>query len=203
MIHSDLDLDRKSWLASKVARAFTFEEYLEDVKRQAREGRSSGPNQSPQYIEYTKLSAQRMTRWLKSLNPEDFNFDFEIDRPLTFLTLTESWCGDAAHISPVLYLLALQNTITLKFIYRDEHPDLMSEYLTNGSRSIPKVIVLDDNFNECAAWGPRPAPAQELYQKLKSKGDIQIMVQALQKWYNQDKGITTKIEIQSIIRSLG
>ena len=36
----------------------------------------------------------------------------------------------------------------------------MDQYLTNGSRSIPIVIVLDDDFRELGHWGPRPAELQ-------------------------------------------
>lgn len=33
--------------------------------------------------------------------------------------------------------------LELRVLRRDEHPEIMDEYLTNGSRSIPVVIVLD------------------------------------------------------------
>ena len=201
MIQSEID--RKSWLASKVAEAFSFEEYLDDIDRQVREGRSSGANPSPDYAEYTKLNAQRMKRWLKILNPEHFKFDFELQFPIIFLTLTESWCGDAAHITPVLYAIALQNGFTLKFLYRDEHPDLMDQYLTNGSRSIPKVVIADVHFNELAFWGPRPIQAQKLYNALKSKGNIHEIIMGLQRWYNRDKGMSTRKEIEALVKSLG
>ena len=200
MIQSEID--RKSWLASKVAGAFSFEEYLDDIARQVREARSSGTNQSHEYVKYTKLNAQRMNRWLKTLKLESLKFDFEIEQPLTFLTLTESWCGDAAHLTPVLNYIALQNGITLRFLYRDEHPDLMDQYLSNGSRSIPKVVIVDTHLNELAAWGPRPAQAQKLYNTLKANGNIQEIIQGLQRWYNLDEGISTKIEIEALVKSL-
>ena len=36
--------------------------------------------------------------------------------------------------------------IELKIVLRDENEELMNEFLTNGSRSIPKLIVLDENL---------------------------------------------------------
>ena len=39
----------------------------------------------------------------------------------------------------------------------------MDHYLTNGGRSIPKLVVLRAaDLTELTTWGPRPAEAQEL-----------------------------------------
>ena len=46
--------------------------------------------------------------------------------------------------------------LELRMLRRDQHPEVMDRYLTNGSRSIPIVIVLDEEFRELGHWGPRP-----------------------------------------------
>ena len=63
------------------------------------------------------------------------------------LVLAEDWCGDASNTVPVLARLAdAVPGLELRVIRRDEHPEVMDRYLTNGSRSIPIVIALDEGF---------------------------------------------------------
>ena len=71
-----------------------------------------------------------------------------------------------AALSP--YLARLQEALPnfeLRVLSRDENPDLMDAHLTNGTRSIPVVMILDQEFREVAWWGPRPRPLQELFHR--------------------------------------
>ena len=53
-------------------------------------------------------------------------------------------CGDAAHVLPVLNKFAENDTtITLSILLRDDNEELMDRFLTNGTRSIPKLIILN------------------------------------------------------------
>ena len=62
------------------------------------------------------------------------------------MVLTEGWCGDAAQVLPVINKIAsLSDFIDLKIILRDEHEELMNKFLTNGSKSIPKLVAIDEN----------------------------------------------------------
>ena len=62
---------------------------------------------------------------------------------------------------PVLAKLAATVPgLELRVILRDQHPEVMDRYLTNGSRSIPIVIALDEQFRELGHWGPRPRELQ-------------------------------------------
>ena len=36
--------------------------------------------------------------------------------------------------------------VDLRIILRDENTELMDEFLTNGGRSIPKLVRLNENF---------------------------------------------------------
>ncbi|HEU0052219.1 MAG TPA: thioredoxin family protein, partial [Longimicrobium sp.] len=78
------------------------------------------------------------------------------------LVISEDWCGDAFNTVPVIAKVAeaLPN-FELRVVKRDENLELMDEYLTNGSRSIPLVVVLRDDFTPAGRWGPRPAELQE------------------------------------------
>jgi hypothetical protein len=48
---------------------------------------------------------------------------------VTWLVLTESWCGDAAQTMPVINKVAeLNDNITFKVLLRDENEALMNEF---------------------------------------------------------------------------
>lgn len=78
------------------------------------------------------------------------------------LVVTEPWCGDSLAIFPVIAKLFTEAGCEIRVIQRDEHTDLIDQFLTHGGRAIPIVIVLDEAFNERFHWGPRPAPAQAI-----------------------------------------
>ena len=118
------------------------------------------------------------------------NYIRAIDQPQTWIVITEPWCGDAAPMLPFIARLAEANPlITLDIQLRDQPPFLIEQYLTNGGRSIPKLIVRHSDGKDLFTWGPRPASAYQLVQELNAsnteKSDI---VLALQNWYNDDKG---------------
>jgi hypothetical protein len=113
-----------------------------------------------------------------------------------FLVLAEDWCGDAVHILPFLAKLEEASpAFELRILSREENPDLMDAHLTNGSRSIPVVMILDEDFEEVGWWGPRPGPLQELFlSEIKSlpKEERFLRVRA---WFAKDRGRTTLREI--------
>src|SRR6266542_3312491 len=129
----------------------------------------------------------------------------QINEPQTWLVLTEGWCGDAAQIIPVLHKAAsLNENIALGFLLRDDNLKLMDMYLTNSkSRSLPKLIVLDENNNELFNWGPTPVILQELFYHLKAKAltDDDIK-EEIHKWYAQDKTVTIQIELLQGLNSI-
>ena len=165
------------------------------------EGKVTGPQQSESLTHYTKLNVQRMQRIDKTVQllPEVSETLRAISKPQTWLVITEGWCGDAAQILPVLNAMASENPlIQLRLILRDENPELIDQYLTDGtSRSIPKLVVLDaETLEEKFNWGPRPAPLQELYKKMRTEGmDYAVIAQELHAWYAKDKTVHTQKEI--------
>lgn len=182
-------------------KGMTYFEYRSLVSTMANMGKTTGPLQTEALIDYTKLNDKRMKRWDKTLriSEEIIQKIRNIDMKMTWLVLTESWCGDASPALPVMQKLAcLNSNITLKIILRDEHIALMNEFLTNGSMSIPKLIVLNDSTgNVIADWGPRSKNATYLVKTYKAEHGILTpeFKQDLQIWYNKDKG-------QSILNDL-
>jgi len=93
--------------------------------------------------------------------------------------------------------------IDFKIVFRDDNEALMNLFLTNGSKSIPKLIILDKNaLDVIADWGPRPKGAIDLVQNYKDKfGVIDDTIKAeLQMWYLHDKGLSTQKEIMELLK---
>jgi len=89
----------------------------------------------------------------------------------------------------------------------------MDAFLTNGARSIPKLLVLDSLTKEVLMdWGPRPSEAQQLM--LDAKDKVKTMEDKgaqkeywnevktnLQRWYNKDKTQKTQLEIVEALKN--
>lgn len=172
------------------------------------EGKVTGPKQTEALVKYTKLNVQRMQRIDKTVQllPETQVIITGLDRPQTWLVLTEGWCGDAAQTLPIMNAMALLNpAISLRLILRDENLELMDQYLTlpNKSRSIPKLIVIDsETGEELFNWGPRPTVLQHQFLRMKAEGiNSDTIVTELHSWYAKDKTVTTQKEICGLVKA--
>lgn len=116
------------------------------------------------------------------------------------LVISEDWCGDSVSTLPFIARLVERSaTLYMRLVERDCNPQLMDSYLTNGSRSIPVVIVLDENFTELGWWGPRPSPLQKWVREEGLKLEKTERYREVRKWYGQDHGVTTLGEIMSLL----
>lgn len=179
-------------------------DYYTYVQELAVQQKTTGTEQTEANINYTLLSARRMKRWKKvgELLPEMKSAISAISTPQKWIVLTESWCGDAAHAYMFIQkMAALSDYIDLEWKLRDENLELMDQYLTNGGRSIPKLIAFDEKGDELFQWGPRPKHIQETYLRLKEEGipynEITI---ELQKMYNADKGVSMQKELLDLMK---
>lgn len=171
--------------------SISFKEYYDTVEKGAN-GQLMYNDENLDY--YTQLNYQRMKRLNKTvnLNPAFLEAGEEVTCDLIWLVLTEGWCGDAAQILPVLNKVdEVFDKIDLRILYRDQNLELMDEFLTNGGRSIPKVIVIDKSTLDVkGSWGPRPEPAQDMFMVYKNslpKKDYKEFQAEMQKWYLKDK----------------
>ena len=175
-------------------KAISYTSYRKLISDLIASGKSSGPIQSEDLLNYSKLNDRRMTRLDKTiqLSQETLLGLKKIDKPITWFVLSEGWCGDAAQTLPIINKIANESDlITLKIIFRDEHEELMSHFLTNGGKSIPKLLVLNSENKVLNTWGPRPNIATKMVQDYKNNhGKLDAAFkQELQVWYNKDKGV--------------
>lgn len=185
--------------------ARSYEEYKSLVLDLMKKGKSTGPVQSEDRYNYTKINNQRMKRLDKQtrLSEEALSLAEKINADFTWLVLTESWCGDAAQTLPVINKFSeVSEKIDLKVVLRDENDELMNHFLTDGNKSIPKLIVIDNKSKKVvSSWGPRSEKAAKLIKDYKNKhGKVDDKVKKdLQVWYNQDKGKQIEKEMISLL----
>lgn len=116
------------------------------------------------------------------------------------LVITEPWCGDSLAILPGILRLFEEVGTEVRIVRRDEHPELIDQYLTNGGRAIPIAVIMDETFTERFHWGPRPWPAQRLFEENReaiaagtvTKADIHKQIRA---FYAKDNNQTLVEEI--------
>ncbi|GAB3826889.1 thioredoxin family protein [Hymenobacter jeollabukensis] len=192
----------------RLAAAYSYAAYRQLLDELLAQGLTTGPNQSEALLHYAKLNEQRMSRLDKTVQllPEVTAELARLQGQYVWLVITEGWCGDAAQLVPVIDAIARASGghLSTRYLLRDENLDLMDRYLTNGGRAIPKLVVLRaDTLAEVAQWGPRPAPAQELFLGLRAQQaayeDIKTQVHT---WYAKDKTLHTQQELVALLRQL-
>ncbi len=157
------------------------------------------PYDNPDMLHYVELNKSRHDRWMKKgeLLPETIDIIKTIRKPLTWILITEPWCGDAAHSVPFILKMAEQSrTVNLELRLRDSEGSEIERYLTNGAKAIPLLIVRNEFGEDLFTWGPRPDEARLLRQRLTEHGsDPDTVKITLQKWYNVDQGRTLQKEL--------
>lgn len=190
-----------------LGQAVSYSTYRKTVNDLVEEGKTTGTNQEEWLVDYTRLNVQRMNRWDKTWTvPETLEQQLlSIETPMIWLTITEGWCGDAAQVVPIVEKLAAVNPlIQHRLILRDENLEIMDQYLTNGTRSIPKIILMkEEDLSVVGTWGPRPSSAQKLLEELKQNGTLpkEELYNQLHAWYAKNKGMEVAQEFMEEVKS--
>lgn len=186
----------------------TYSSYRELVNQLLEQGKTTGEDHSEEMLHYTKMNVQRMNRVDKTtvLTDSLLAAIANVKGKYRFLVITEGWCGDAAQIVPVIAKLTsiVPTQFDLKLVLRDQNLPLIDAHLTNGGRSIPVLLVLNEE-GELALpkWGPRPANLQELLTQWKSEStDMMQIAEQLHGWYAKDKTQSIQAELITILKAL-
>lgn len=184
--------------------SLTYAQYREYHKALVKDGKTSGPNQSEALIGFTKLNDARMRRWDKRYVPQNDFTHLNPTESEVWLVISETWCGDAAQIVPVINKLADQlENVEMRLVLRDEQPELMDNFLTNGARSIPKLIRLKrKNLEVLGTWGARPKAAQPIVDDYKANDNItpDMFKETLAKWYVKDNGSSVEKDLTLMLK---
>ena len=191
----------KTAIAKALFNSHPYLEYRKLVSDLLLENKSTGNEQSDDLTNYSTLNETRMNRLDKTMKITDENTLKlkSLKKEYIWLVISEGWCGDAAQLLPVVNKMVLESgKIDLRIVLRDENDDLMNLFLTNKSKSIPIVIIVDKQTGELMGhWGPRPKAAITLIQDYKKKFGVvdETAKTNLQLWYLHDKGLSTQKEI--------
>lgn len=194
----------KETIKTSLNKSMGYDEYVQLFENLVIENATTGNEKTQEQVEFTKLNERRLKRWNKTLS---ISYETQLkikqyNKKTTWLVLTESWCGDAAHIVPVVNKVAeLNNNINLRLVLRDENEGLMNEFLTNGGKAIPKLIALDEENEVIGEFGSRPSTATQLVEDFKKEyGKLTPQFkQELQVWYNKDKGKSTLEDLLGLL----
>ncbi len=194
----------KDIIENSLKKGISYNAYRTLVSGLLEEGKSTGPSQSDSLLNYSTLNDRRMKRLDKTIKLSENTIATakEVKDPVTWLVLTEGWCGDAAQTLPIINKIANESDqIDLKIVLRDENEDLMNQFLTNGGKSIPKLIALDKNNDVIDSWGPRPSiPTKMVADYKKEHGQLDAdFKKDLQVWYNKDKGENTQKDMLRLL----
>lgn len=188
-----------------VEKGMSYDAYRQLSNELLKQGKVTGIQQSDELAQYARLHVHRMQRIDNSLKllPETVRIIQEIASPQVWMVLTESWCGDAAQIVPIINAFTkVTDKIDFRLMMRDDNPELMDLYLTHGkSRSIPKLIAVKfETMEELFHWGPRPTALQELMNKwVADEWPFEEMKEELHLWYARDEGVSVQNEITELL----
>lgn len=194
-----------SIITNSISKSCSYNEYRSLIFTYAQEGKTTGLISSPDYINYTKLNESRMHRLDKTIEvtQETKALLENLSKEYIWLVISETWCGDAAQVVPVINKMAeVASKIDLRIVLRDENEDLMNLFLTNGTKSIPKLIIIVKETGEVIGdFGPRPTQAKQLIIDYKAAHGVvdETAKIELQKWYLTDKGVSIQNEINALI----
>jgi Thioredoxin len=184
---------KKAW-----AEGISFDEYKKNMALDL------AANPDSKVREYIHLNQARLSRIEKTYQVSASLTEavMRLKNKTYWLILTEHWCGDAAQNLPVLNAVAKasKGKIEMKLVYRDQQSELMDAHLSNGTRSIPKLIQLNENYTLSGIWGPRPVVAQKLVAELKSNPATAInYANELHLWYAKNKQQELEKEIAKLV----
>lgn len=183
-------------------KGFSYSDYLRKIEDQLYDIQKTGDPKS--YAKYYSINIKRIERLDKTFSLTDLQKEklHKINPDFQLLVISEGWCGDAAQILPVVNVMMNEISVEQKIVFRDENPELMDAYLTDGAKSIPILIGVDKNGNELFHFGPRPQYGMELLEKHKENPEAyadEQFHQDLQIWYNQDKGNAIFEELLNVL----
>ena len=189
-----------------LGKAYSYQSYKELILNLLSENKATGNSSSENLITHAKLNLENMELKEKTTFI-GIELKYELNklrRPMIFLIIGEAWCGDVAQNLPVIYLISqLNKNIELKILLRDENPEVMSQFLTNGARAIPVCIMLDRlTLNVIGKWGPRPAPAQSIMMEFKKNPEFSRdeVIKRISNWYNEDMSETIQNEFLELLQ---
>ena len=188
-------------------KGWTYEEYISQWKQKLDRPLKGLDRVERRYHFYSKYNDERSARVRDSY---EMSIAFKgvlnaIEEPQLWMVLTEDWCVDSAYALPIFYAAALSNSqIKIRILPRDSNLDIMDQYLTNESRSIPKLVIFSMEGQALLEWGPRPAALQAMRQEMIDAGEPgNIISQKSVEWYESGGWREVESELSTLLSKAG
>lgn len=126
----------------------------------------------------------------------------DIETKIRWVVIAEPWCLDTANVLPLIYKFSeVTDLIDLHIVFRDENPEIMDQFLTNGKKAIPKLICFDKQYHKIGEWGPRVEELQNYINELKANTAISSseLNEHISGWYQTDRATSVFIEFNNAI----
>ena len=130
----------------------------------------------PDYLASVAVNRDQFQQYYDSctLTDDDAAFFAKIgaaaDGPAKVLVIAEAWCPDVFRGAPVIARIAEAAGMTLRVVARDENPDIMDEFLLNGTaRAIPVAVFYTRDHRYLGHWIERPAVAHAEIARLRAE----------------------------------
>lgn len=152
---------------------------------------------------YSKYNIVRQARVEELWTPSEA-FTEAVDGapgPSDWLFITDDWCVDSAYSLPLIHWATERRPdLILHILLKDEHPDIMNLFLTNGKRSIPKIVGLSENGEVQFTWGPQPDAIRDIRQRLMDEGaEGRIVSSTTVDWYAEEGWLEVERELTDVL----
>lgn len=188
----------------RIQKGLTYAEFVAEWRESLRTTLAGLGKDERKRIYYTRYNLERHDRVRASYSPSRRLLDGAraISEPQLWMLLTEDWCGDSGYAMPVIAAAADAAGAELRILRRDENDDIMSDYLTDGARSIPLLVAFTMAGEELFRWGSRPAELTRLRElwaeEGKTKGEL---IAAGIEWYEAGNWMAIDTEIAALIEA--
>jgi hypothetical protein len=188
----------------------TYETFVADWHQRAAQPLAGLTPEERRSIAYARYNQARSERVHAAYEPSEearaaLEAALEATGPQRWVVLTEDWCGDSAFSLPVLAdLAATTDAVTLRILRRDEHLGIMDRYLTNGGRSIPKLIAFAERTGEeLFTWGPRSEAGAAQREAFVAEGmEKKAVIAAMVEWYEEGGWLESEKSFVSRIQAV-
>ncbi len=132
-----------------------------------------------EFLDAATANRERLQAFFDAFDFDEDTLSFFNGRtPLQVLAIAEDWCPDVVQNLAVIARICDEVPgMELSIVRRDDSPELMAEYATDGKQRIPVIAFYDMTFRELARWAGRCRAADEWIfgEVLKGSRDVTTM----------------------------
>ncbi len=189
-------------LLSEIRAGLTFENYMDQWRAKNALPMKGLDPVARRTRFYSKYNLERQERVEELWSPSQaFQAAVKaLTGPADWLFITDDWCVDSAYSLPMVkWASDRHENITLRILLKDDHPEVMEQFLTNGKRSIPKLAHIQPDGTVDFVWGPQPDAIRDIRQELMDSGaEGRIVSSTTVDWYAEEGWLEVEKELTEV-----